>query len=70
VEAEEQICSKDMLVHAAWPPEEDKAGVTGDALREAMRRLKVELGDEMKDRIKTVHNQGYRLQTPDRGVTS
>jgi Cdc6-like AAA superfamily ATPase len=66
IDAEGQLCTKDNLSEAGWK-NESKAGISMAALREAIRRLKVEL--KTKNRInpnwvKTIHNQGYQLQDP------
>ncbi len=63
----DQLCSKDKLIDAAWA-NENKEGITNAALREAMRRLKIELHEKNginPDWIKTIHNQGYQLLKPD-----
>ena len=70
VEADGQTCSKEALIRSAWP-EVHSDGVTNSALREAMRRLKVEL--EKKNDIdpawvKTAHGQGYQLLEPEGNI--
>lgn len=67
IDAEGQLCTKSNLIEAGWK-NESKAGISTAALREAIRRLKIEL--KTKNRInpkwiKTVHSQGYQLQNPD-----
>ncbi len=62
-----QICSKQELIRAAWP-DVNSAGVTDAALREAVRRLKVELKEKngIDPRwVRTVHDQGYQLLDPE-----
>jgi DNA-binding winged helix-turn-helix (wHTH) protein len=71
VEAEGEICPKDELIRSAWPGA-NSDGVTDAAVREAIRRLKIEL--EEKNNIdpfwlSTVHGQGYRLQEPEKNIT-
>ena len=67
IDAEGQLCTKNDLIEAGWK-NEAKVASSEAALREAIRRLKIEL--ETKSNInprwvKTVHNQGYQLQNPD-----
>jgi DNA-binding winged helix-turn-helix (wHTH) protein len=70
VDADGQTSSKEELIRAGWPGVRSE-GVTEAALREAMRRLKIELRgkNEMNPAwIETQHDQGYRLWEPDSGL--
>lgn len=70
VEADGQTCSKEELIRSAWPGV-NSDGVTASALREAMRRLKVELekkNDIDPAWIKTAHGQGYQLLEPEGNI--
>lgn len=66
IETDGQICPKEKLIEGGWK-NEAKEGVSEAALREAIRRLKLELTDNNINPgwVKTVRNQGYQLQNPE-----
>lgn len=67
IEAEGRICTKEKFIKVGWKNESGE-GISDAAVREAIRRLKVELKTKNNinpEWIKTVHNQGYQLQNPD-----
>ncbi len=66
IEADGQICSKEKLIEEGWK-NESKEGVSEAAVREAIRRLKLELEDDNINPgwVKTIRNQGYQLQNPE-----
>jgi len=66
VDADGQICSKDEMIRSAWPGVNPE-GVTDAAVREAIRRLKVELKEKNNidsTWVETIHGQGYHLLDP------
>jgi DNA-binding winged helix-turn-helix (wHTH) protein len=66
IDAEGQICSKEKIIEEGWK-NESKEGVSEAAVREAVRRLKLELENNSIDPrwVRTIRNQGYQLQNPD-----
>jgi len=71
VDADGQICTKDELIRSAWPGV-NRDGVTDAAVREAIRRLKVELEEKNKidsTWINTIHGQGYQLLDPQENIS-
>jgi DNA-binding winged helix-turn-helix (wHTH) protein len=72
--AKEGFCSKRELREAGWIDDKNPEGISEKALSEAMRRMKGELKQELKDKsfrsfdcIKSVRSRGYRLLQPDAG---
>jgi DNA-binding winged helix-turn-helix (wHTH) protein len=70
VQAPDGFRIKEDLIEAGWPGE-NQDGVSGKALSEAVRRMKKELKEVLKEKgfenavsIKSVRGRGYRLYYP------